>query len=292
MMNCTGLLLVGMMLVGQSEELKTLQKDVLGKWERQFEQGGQSHRLVKELAEQKETLSQYAPGGELVYQHVVDYEIKLAGGLAVFEFWNLTVVVGEQPKTEDAAATPERYRYAFKIQNDQWHEVHGLFQGNPEVPNINIYDRVTADSAAPAAKAEPEVPVGKIQLQQIAFLIGTWQNVADENDRRVFEWINNQSYIMFHVGDYREVIGWDLVHERIVSWNYGTDGGQGRGLWVKEGDKWRCTTRSFLDRWGNPMQPWAMTIEMLDENTMKQTSLTTDKNGKPDYEATFKRVTP
>ena len=31
---------------------------------------------------------------------------------------------------------------------------------------------------------------------------------------------------MFHAGDYREVIGWDLVHERIVSWNYGTDGGQ------------------------------------------------------------------
>ena len=51
----------------------------------------------------------------------------------------------------------------------------------------------------------------------------------------------------------------------------------------------RC---KVLDRCGNPMQPWAMTIEMLDENTMKQTSVTTDKNGKPDYEATFKRVTP
>ena len=129
MMNCTGLLLVGMMLVGQSEELKTLQKDALGKWEQQIERDGQSHRLVKELAEQKDVF-QYAPGGELVYQHVVDYEIKMAGGVAMLQFWNLTGFVGEQPKTEDAAARPERYRYVFKIQNDQWHEVHGI-SGKP-----------------------------------------------------------------------------------------------------------------------------------------------------------------
>ena len=139
-------------------------------------------------------------------------------------------------------------------------------------------------------QAEKPLSPGQQKMEELSFLIGTWQNVDKEDDTRVYSWINNKSYIMFVAGQYREIIGWDLQHERIVSWCFGTDGGQGRSLWVKEGDNWRYTGRGFLDRWGKPMRVYSMTIDLPDSDTLKFTGVATDADGKPDYLATYKRV--
>ncbi|MCU0959912.1 MAG: hypothetical protein MUF48_07380 [Pirellulaceae bacterium] len=289
-------LLVGSLLAFQADDLAVLRKEALGDWQRQIEYNGQPHRLVKHIEENQETLSLYSPANEVVYQHIVNYEISLRDNIGVFEFWNMRVLVQEENAEESDQATPSpdaRFSYVFKIHNNTWHEVQGLRRDLAEAPSINIYQRVTGDPATPApVSSEPEAtPPGKQELQPLAFLIGNWQNSSDPNDRRTYEWINNKSYIMFLLGDYREVIGWDLVHERIVSWSYGTDGGQGRGLWTRQGDTWTYTSRSFLDRWGNPMQPYAMTVERIDENTLKFTSVGRNADGKPDYEATYQRIT-
>ena len=196
----------------------------------------------------------------------------------------------EKESEQDPDAQNKRRSYVFRIHDNKWYEIHNVLNDAQQTPNMNEFLRLTGDEAAPMANAQEEIPPGKKHLQELAFLVGTWQNIDDEKDQRVFQWINNQSYMMLSMGDYREIIGWDLVHECIVSWSYGTDGGQGRGLWTKEGNKWRFIARSFLDRWGKPMQPFGVTIEQLDDTTMKITSLEQDANGKPTYEATFKRT--
>jgi hypothetical protein len=292
MLSYVGVLLAGTMLVGQPTELDALRETARGKWERPIAYDGKPHRLVKDIGAEKETLSLYTQSGELIYKHVVDYEIKLQNGLAVFEHWNRKVLVGggEQDSQESTPEPSQRTKYVFRIHDNQWHEVHGLWIDSAQAPRVNIYARAAGDAPVASANPEERVPPGKEQLQQLAFVIGAWQNVADPKDRRVFEWINNNSYIMFLWGDYREIIGWDLVHERIVSWGYGTDGGQGKGLWTKEGDTWRFMSRGFLNRWGGSMSSYGVTIEQIDNDTLRFTSLAKDANGKPDYAATYQRI--
>lgn len=288
-------LLAGTMVLSQAPDLPTLQKDALGKWERQLDYEGTPHRLVKEVGERQETLSLYTQDGALVYQHVVDYRIRVDGDLAIFEYWNLRVLAGGQEEEEtaarDANSAQKKASYAFKILDNKWYEAQGFQIDNDRIPRMNIFSRVTESSPAAAATAEARLPPGKEHLQELAFLIGTWQNADNPKDQRSFEWINNKSYIMFLAGDYREIIGWDLVHERIVSWGYGTDGGQGKGLWTKEGDQWKCVSRGFLDRWGGSLQPFGSTIEQIDENTLRISSLNKDSTGKPASVTTLKRVT-
>ncbi len=180
--------------------------------------------------------------------------------------------------------------YAFKILGNKWYEAQGFQIDNDRIPPYEHLQPRCGEFPAAAATGEARVPPGKEHLQELAFLIGTWQNAENPKDRRSFEWINKKSYIMFLAGDYREIIGWDLVHERIVSWGYGTDGGQGKGLWTKEGDQWKFVSRGFLDRWGGSLQPFGVTIEQIDENTIRLSSLNKDSTGKPASVTTLKKV--
>ncbi|MFO7907014.1 MAG: hypothetical protein R6U98_30435 [Pirellulaceae bacterium] len=133
-----------------------------------------------------------------------------------------------------------------------------------------------------------QLPPGKEKIQDLAFLIGTWQQVEDENRTSTFRWINNHSYIELVAGNYRELIGWDIVHERIVSWCFGTDGGQGRALWTQEDGKWTVVRKSFLDRWGNPLPPAIFVIDLIDENTHKTIKKSLD--GQVQSVNTYKRM--
>lgn len=142
-----------------------------------------------------------------------------------------------------------------------------------------------AAEVAPAKGLSP----GQIQMQDLAPLVGTWQNIQKESDVRSFEWINNKSYLMFKSGEYREIIGWDLVHERIVSWCFGTDGGQGTALWTREGEGWRCVSRGFLTRFGEAMKTNAFTLSMPAHDTLVITSVSRNADGGPEWSTTFKR---
>ena len=94
MLSFAGLLLAGTLLMGQADEMQPLREATLGKWVRQVQYEGQPHRMVKNIEKDKETLSLYTVSGKLVYRHVVNYEIKLLDKVAIFEFWNLQVIVG------------------------------------------------------------------------------------------------------------------------------------------------------------------------------------------------------
>ena len=108
-------------------------------------------------------------------------------------------------------------------------------------------------------------------MKELAFLIGEWESEAE--DGKVEEWsahwINNRSYIMITAGDYREIVGWDLTGKHFTSWQFGTDGGQGKAVWTKHGDKWKVETKPyFLDRWGNKYRS-EFTMQVIDKDSHK-----------------------
>ena len=102
-----------------------------------------------------------------------------------------------------------------------------------------------------AIAQDDKLTPGQENLEQFEMLIGTWESKSGsgKTTRATYEWINNRSYILFKMGDYLEVIGWDLREGMVTSWGFGTHGGQGKLIWTKEGDVWKLSAE-WLDRWG------------------------------------------
>jgi hypothetical protein len=90
-------------------------------------------------------------------------------------------------------------------------------------------------------------------------------------------------------GDWRQIIGWDLADEQIVSWVFGTHGGHGKAVWCKDGDTWKAETKTLLNRWGKSWE-FGYTTTMIDENTMKTSSLEKGDDGEPKWSTILKRV--
>ena len=99
---------------------------------------------------------------------------------------------------------------------------------------------------------DKEIPPGQQKMEALSGLVGTWRGTSNKGKESVatYKWINNKSYIEMIVGDYREIVGWDLTDEKIVSWGFGTHGGQGKVVWEREDENTWSRTTNWLDRWG------------------------------------------
>lgn len=85
-------------------------------------------------------------------------------------------------------------------------------------------------------------------LQELAWLIGNWQDTDDNVDiDNQFTWDKYKNFIKQHftlkVLDHDELegiqyIGYDSADKKIHSWVFDSDGGVGQGSWTKDGDAW------------------------------------------------------
>jgi uncharacterized protein (TIGR02246 family) len=100
----------------------------------------------------------------------------------------------------------------------------------------------TADVAQRAAPPEFD------WKQELGFLAGKW--IAEEKDWSVetsFEWVAGGNFLKrsFEVTNGEQVessgvqvIGWDPLEGAVTSWIFGSDGGHGRGWWLRDGEHW------------------------------------------------------
>jgi hypothetical protein len=95
---------------------------------------------------------------------------------------------------------------------------------------------------------DANTPPGIQKMQALSGLVGTWR--GDDGNVATYRWINNDSYIEMIAGDYREITGWDLTEKKIVSWGFGTHGGQGKHIWEQQDQNTWTRTCKWLDRWG------------------------------------------
>lgn len=91
-----------------------------------------------------------------------------------------------------------------------------------------------------------------ITLDQLEWLNGEWSAKGDKGEARLSSnWAGNKNFIVskFQVkldsGEHREdvqIIGYDPRRRAIVSWIFDSEGGTGRGRWIKNGDGWIVET--------------------------------------------------
>ncbi|MGI9516178.1 MAG: hypothetical protein ACR2NP_03955 [Pirellulaceae bacterium] len=111
-----------------------------GTWELTMERGGQEIYSIKEIEGNKETISRYRDD-ELIAQWTVDFEVTHANGLNMFTYRNMTFTHGPN----EGNTNPGPFSYVFKIHDDEWHEVHGVKQGDSRRPNITVYKKKSDD---------------------------------------------------------------------------------------------------------------------------------------------------
>ena len=88
-------------------------------------------------------------------------------------------------------------------------------------------------------------------LKPLEWLVGDWRNepaaAGGASVHSNCQWADNQSFLIRRFStalpgqpavNGTEVIGWDPREHQIRSWDFGSDGGFGQGLWKRDGNRW------------------------------------------------------
>ena len=112
-----------------------------------------------------------------------------------------------------------------------------------------LLDRVTED-------AKPAIPVAREKLQQLAWLIGSWQDESPEEHLETdCHWARNENFLILSfratiAGRTRmagiQVIGYDAANKQLRSWVFDSDGGFGEGTWQRKGKQWFINQQGTL----------------------------------------------
>ncbi len=106
----------------QSEDDKALKEDLRnlqGKWEHTFKDGeGNAHvRKVKEIKDNKETVTWYLPDGQVFAVNEVEFKLEMKGKLRIFSWTNGKIVEGEHKGETFADGS-----FIYKLDGDEWAE--------------------------------------------------------------------------------------------------------------------------------------------------------------------------
>jgi hypothetical protein len=120
----------------QSDDEKALKEDLRklqGKWEHTFKEGevNAGIRKVKEIKDNKETVTWYLPDGKIFAVNVVDFKLEMKGEHHIFSWSNGKVVEGEykgQPFQDGSCV--------YKLDGDEWTEML------PDGDGIIVWKRV------------------------------------------------------------------------------------------------------------------------------------------------------
>jgi hypothetical protein len=141
-----------------------------------------------------------------------------------------------------------------------------------QIVDFTINGESQSDGEVVHFKRAPQpLSPGQEKMKVFDFLIGEWESKTNDGktSTHTYRWLNNQSFIEFRDGDYMEIMGWDPVKERYVSWCYGTHGGIALAVWKKKGDVWmtKCVPH-FYDRHGFGI-PSEFEMKIIDDETME-----------------------
>jgi len=138
----SGMVLMSSLAYSQDQpQPKDIRKAILGEWV--FYRNTQNGRfkIIKEHDGNKTVLSTYDPNGTLVYAHQSDYEVDDAGGVNIFRYRNRTTLVGP----DAGASDPNVKAYVFRIEKDQFIEVHNVLKGDEGLPRLTVWKRLGPD---------------------------------------------------------------------------------------------------------------------------------------------------
>lgn len=118
-----------------------IRKTILGEWVFYRNTQNGRYKVIKEHDGNKTVLSTYDPNGTLIYSHQSDYEVDDAGSVNIFRYRNRTTLVGPDAGVSD----PDVKAYVFRVENDQFIEVHNVLKEDVGLPRLTVWKRLGPD---------------------------------------------------------------------------------------------------------------------------------------------------
>lgn len=143
-----------------------------------------------------------------------------------------------------------------------------------------LLDRITEDEL-------PTIPAATERLQQLAWMIGSWENATDDGTvvKVSCEWAKNQtfmvrSFVVSIPGQDElsgiQIIGWDAATRKIRSWVFDSDGGFGEGIWTKKDQRWTINASATLPDGRRASSVTSVTLDGKDSFTWQVTGREVD----------------
>lgn len=138
--------------------------------------------------------------------------------------------------------------------------------------------------------ATPVALVPGAKLQELAFLVGEWQDESEGVPvSTTVRWGAGESFLVRSYvvsGDDGEpvlqgtqVIGWDPRAEKFRSWSFDSEGGFGEGVWSRAGDEWvGRLTETLAD---GSLASATQVIRLVDADTLEVATVGREVAGEP-----------
>lgn len=123
-----------------------LLQDVQGTWVRHVRTAQGRVTIAKEHSGTNTTLVAYDAQNQVLYAHKSQFKVEKSGQVCVLTFFHRTITAGPHAgKAINGSAS-----FAYRIANNQFIEVRGILENDPEAPSMVIWDRKIAQEQ-PAA---------------------------------------------------------------------------------------------------------------------------------------------
>lgn len=124
-------------------------------------------------------------------------------------------------------------------------------------------------------------------LKELSWILGDWTAKNSKNVTSHFkaDWVGNQNFIKCEYsknsnGNAEDVdlIGWNPVNQEITSWHFDSNGGFGKGKWVRYSDSWleNATTMETDGSFGRAIN----LVKKVNDNSFTWTSTGRSINGR------------
>ncbi|MCO8123995.1 hypothetical protein NHH03_19785 [Stieleria sp. TO1_6] len=125
--------------VPETRSAKTSAADqIKGEWVQYRDTAEGRYMTIKQHLGDHTILTTYDPQQKPIYSHRSDYEVDESGDVNVFRYHSKVVLVGP-----NAGARSERKSaYVFRVDGDQFYEVHGMLPGDQGRPKLAVWQRL------------------------------------------------------------------------------------------------------------------------------------------------------
>ena len=150
------------------EDLKLVQ----GRWEREEPSDSKAsyRRATKDIAGNKETITYYDGGGNVVRRHNVEFSLSRMGDVKIFTYRQMEITDGPEKGTKN----PGPASYVYWANDKFFREVWGFLPGQDAPPVVlYVWKR-------PSDKGEAGLAAAKDSPRAGATLVGRWRAVSSE----------------------------------------------------------------------------------------------------------------
>jgi hypothetical protein len=113
-------------------------ESVEGVWQREVKTADGLVRVVKEHRQGKTVVTAKDEQGNVLYQHRSEYRVERSGKVSVLTFSNRTVTDGPGK----GQVTKDPVSFIYRVKGDQFIEVRGVLDEDPEAPGLVKWKRV------------------------------------------------------------------------------------------------------------------------------------------------------